>query len=50
MGRGFDLIEIQGFFLKNLLWEDLDGGLIQQKLKILFANFFESGMLDRGQN
>jgi hypothetical protein len=34
--------------LKNLLREDRDGGLIQKKLKVLFANFSKPGRLDCG--
>ena len=45
-----DLIQLksEGFFEKKNLREDKDGGLILLKLKVLFVNFLQPALLDRG--
>ena len=44
---GLIQLKSEGFFEKNLR-EDKDGGLILLKLKVLFVNFLQPALLDRG--
>ena len=45
---GLIQLKSEGFFEKKNLREDKDGRLILLKLKVLFVNFLQPALLDRG--